>query len=96
MVSERAITLLEARLRGRDRLQSERMQRFLALVHSQDETEEGRDLLAMLIDDFYVETFHAPHVPPASETPFPARRQPAPGGGHKSERRPRRPHDRKR
>jgi ATP-dependent RNA helicase DeaD len=96
VVSERAITLLEARLRGRDRLQSERMQRFLALVHSQDETEEGRDLLAMLIDDFYVETFHAPPVPPASETPFPARRQPAPGGSHKSERRPRHPHDRKR
>jgi ATP-dependent RNA helicase DeaD len=64
IVSERIITLLEARLRNRDRLQVERMQRFLPLARSLGESEEP-GLLAMLLDDFYQETFHAPLVPPA-------------------------------
>jgi ATP-dependent RNA helicase DeaD len=71
IVSERIIALLEARLRNRDRLQVERMQRFLPLAYSlgqeDDEHSEGTGLLAMLLDDFYQETFHAPLVPPASE-----------------------------
>ena len=62
VVSERIITLLEARLRNRDKLQSERMQRFLPLAHQLSEDEES-NLLAMLLDDFYQETFHAPVVP---------------------------------
>jgi ATP-dependent RNA helicase DeaD len=65
VVSERIITLLEARLRSRDRLQTERMQRFLTLAHSLNESEEEAGLLAMLLDDFYHETFHAPPIPPA-------------------------------
>jgi ATP-dependent RNA helicase DeaD len=64
VVSERIITLLEARLRSRDRLQTERMQRFLSLGRSLGETEDETSLLAMLLDDFYQETFHAPLVPP--------------------------------
>ncbi|NMB89762.1 MAG: DEAD/DEAH box helicase, partial [Chloroflexi bacterium] len=65
VVSERIITLLESRLRSRDRLQVDRMQRFLPLAHSLSEEEEdsGTGLLAMLLDDFYQETFHAPVVP---------------------------------
>jgi ATP-dependent RNA helicase DeaD len=63
IVSERIITLLEARLRGRDRLQTERMQRFVPLARSMGESEEP-DLLAMLLDDFYQEAFHGPIVPP--------------------------------
>ena len=66
VVSERTITLLEARRRGRDNLKAERMQRFLPLAHSMSENDEN-GLLAMLLDDFYQETFHAPVVPPASE-----------------------------
>ena len=62
IVSERIIALLEARLRNRDRLQGERMQRFLPLARSLGEGEEA-GLLAMLLDDFYQETFHAPLVP---------------------------------
>jgi ATP-dependent RNA helicase DeaD len=65
VVTERIIALLEARLRNRDRLQTERMQRFLPLAHSLGESEEA-DLLAMLLDDFYQDTFHAPLVPPDS------------------------------
>jgi ATP-dependent RNA helicase DeaD len=63
IVSERIITLLEARVRSRDRLQIERMQRFLPLAHSLGESSEENGLLAMLLDDFYQETFHAPIIP---------------------------------
>jgi ATP-dependent RNA helicase DeaD len=62
VVSERIITLLEARLRNRDRLQTERMQRFLPLARSLEEGEEEAGLLAMLLDDFYQETFHTPPI----------------------------------
>ncbi len=69
VVSERITALLEARLRNRDRLQTERMQRFLPLAHSLGENEAGQSLLAMLLDDFYQETFHAPLAPPEAEEP---------------------------
>ncbi|MBN1437769.1 MAG: DEAD/DEAH box helicase, partial [Anaerolineales bacterium] len=80
VVSERIITLLEARLRSRDRLQTERMQRFLPLARSLGESEEP-DLLAMLLDDFYQTTFHAPLVPPLEESAAPAERAAGRGGG---------------
>ena len=67
VVSERIITLLEARLRSRDRLQTERMQRFLPLARSLGEEADESALLAMLLDDFYQETFHAPLAPPEIE-----------------------------
>jgi ATP-dependent RNA helicase DeaD len=73
IVSERIITLLEAKVRNRDRLQIERMQRFLPLAHTLGESEEP-DLLAMLLDDFYQETFHAPLVPPVEGETTPAQR----------------------
>jgi len=67
VVSERIIALLESRLRNRDNLKTERMQRFLPLARSLSETEDETGLLAMLLDDFYQETFYGPVVPPASE-----------------------------
>jgi ATP-dependent RNA helicase DeaD len=67
IVSERIIALLEARLRGRDSLKAERMQRFLALARGLSEESDEIALLAMLLDDFYQETFHAPVVPPEAE-----------------------------
>jgi ATP-dependent RNA helicase DeaD len=83
VVSERVITLLEARLRERDRLQSERMQRFIALAHSLGENDERGSLLAMLLDDFYQETFHAALVPPEVE---PARKSGKRHSGRKRRR----------
>jgi ATP-dependent RNA helicase DeaD len=65
IVSERIIVLLEARLRNRDRLQTERMHRFYPLARGLGQEEEN-NLLAMLLDDFYQGTFHAPFVPPQS------------------------------
>ena len=75
VVAERVSVLLEARLRARDRLQTERMQRFAALAHSLNEDEEGTGMLAMLLDDFYQQTFHAPVVPPTAEDQAEDRRQ---------------------
>jgi ATP-dependent RNA helicase DeaD len=65
IVSERVTALLEARLRERDRLKSERMQRFVPLVESFSQNEEGQALLTMLLDDYYQQTLHAPPPQPS-------------------------------
>jgi ATP-dependent RNA helicase DeaD len=47
------------------------MQRFLPLAHSLGESDDENGLLAMLLDDFYQETFHAPIIPAeADENPI--------------------------
>ncbi len=53
IVGERAEIQLEARLRARDKLKVERMQRFLPLARELSQSEEGLALLAMLLDDAY-------------------------------------------
>jgi len=58
IVSERAIVLLEAKLRDRDKLQIERMKRFGPMIHELIQTDHGLDLLAMLVDDFYHDALH--------------------------------------
>ncbi len=58
LVSERAIVLLEARLRGRDKLKIERMHRFAPMIQELIQTDHGLDLLAMLVDDFYHAMVH--------------------------------------
>lgn len=63
-VSERVTSLLEAKLRSRDNLQTERMRRFRPLIDEWMESDEGQTLLAMLVDDFYQESLHAPPVLP--------------------------------
>lgn len=60
VVAERVTTLLEARLRGRDRLRTERSERFVPLARSLAENEDESALIAMLVDDYYQETLHAP------------------------------------
>jgi ATP-dependent RNA helicase DeaD len=93
IVSERLTALLESRLRTRDRLQTERMERFINLSLRLSDNEEGNRLLAMLLDDFYQETFHAPLVP-AEDPQVPSRT----GGSSKPQRkrRPFRSRDKKR
>ncbi len=96
VVAERVTTLLEARLRGRDRLRTERSERFVPLARSLAENEDESALIAMLVDDYYQETLHAPppmvretqaSAPPAGEPrdEAPKRRR------RSSSRRPRRP-----
>jgi ATP-dependent RNA helicase DeaD len=71
IVAERVTVLLEARLRDRDRLQTERMQRFEPLAHDLSQSEEGLSLLTMLLDDYYQQTLHASPLREAAEEPSP-------------------------
>ncbi len=89
IVSERAIALLEAKLRDRDKLQIERMKRFGPMIHELIQTDHGLDLLAMLVDDFYHEALHKPLGEPEVQEkaqPRPKKRS----GRRRSGRRPRR------
>jgi ATP-dependent RNA helicase DeaD len=79
VVSERVTALLEARLRARDNLKKERMQRFTQLARGLAENEESLSILTMLIDDYYQETLHAPPPAPPHEEQKPKskRRRPS-------------------
>ena len=84
VVAERVTTLLEARLRDRDQLKTERSQRFVPLARSLAENEDESALIALLLDDYYQQTLHAPVVQPSEqqarktegEQPKPHRRDP--------------------
>jgi ATP-dependent RNA helicase DeaD len=68
LVGQRLIGHLEARLRDRDKLQVERMQRFIPLVKELAEDEDGQSLLALLLDDTYHAWMHNPPDLPAVGT----------------------------
>jgi ATP-dependent RNA helicase DeaD len=78
IVSQRVTGLLEARLRGRDKLHQERSERFVPLARSLAENEDESALIAMLLDDYYQQTLHAPPVPPEGAPQ--ERREPESGG----------------
>lgn len=59
VVAERVTALLEARLRARDKLQTERSQRFAPLVRLLAENEDELAIITMLVDDYYQQTLHA-------------------------------------
>jgi ATP-dependent RNA helicase DeaD len=59
VVAERITALLEARLRARDNLQVERMQRFLPLARNLAQSDDELALIAMLLDDYYQQSLHA-------------------------------------
>jgi ATP-dependent RNA helicase DeaD len=72
VVSERTTVLLEAKMRDRDKLQTERMQRFVPLVQEWAKDEDSVALMAMLLDDYYQ---HSLHNPPEQPVPEPLRRE---------------------
>lgn len=81
VVAERVTTLLEAKLRERDKLQTERSQRFVPLARSLAVNEDESALIAMLVDDYYQLTLHAPVQPPTptpSTTGAPPKTTPSP------------------
>ena len=88
VVSERVTALLEARLRERDRLQTERSQRLRPLARSLAEAEDELPVITMLLDDYYQRTLHAP-VPTPAEVEDSAPR--ASSGGKSRSARRRRP-----
>ena len=58
VVAERLTALLEARLRDRDKLQTERSQRFTPLARELAEQEEELPIITMLLDDYYQKMLH--------------------------------------
>jgi ATP-dependent RNA helicase DeaD len=77
IVTERTTALLEAKLRGLDRLVQERLKRMLPLAESLNESDEERLILAMLLDEFYQKSLHEPVDGP----PAPPERVERRGGG---------------
>lgn len=73
LISQRVVFLLEARLRKADSIQRERMQRFMRTIGELAANEDSRALLAMLVDEFYQGTFHAPLEQPSERLIEPAR-----------------------
>lgn len=79
VVTERLTALLEARLRERDRLQSERSRRFVPLARRLAESEDESAIIAMLLDDYYQQLLHAPLTPPPAPSADETRGRPQPG-----------------
>jgi ATP-dependent RNA helicase DeaD len=79
VVSERVTALLEAKLRELRPLLRERMERMLPLARRLGENDDELALMAMMLDEYYQESLHAPpDVPERSapaEAPRPARRR---------------------
>ncbi len=71
VVAERLTALLEAKLRERDKLQTERSARFDKLARSLADAEGELPLITMLLDDIYQELQHAPVTGPADAPPAP-------------------------
>ncbi len=80
IVTERLTALLEARLRDRDKLQTERSLRFIPLARSLAENEEESAIMAMLLDDTYQQLLHAPVAQPPQQA-APASSPAAKSGG---------------
>ena len=60
VVAERVTALLEQKLRSLDKLVVERMQRMMPLARSLMESEDERAIIAMLLDEYYQQSLHAP------------------------------------
>jgi ATP-dependent RNA helicase DeaD len=78
VVAERLTGLLEARLRDRDALKAERSRRFIPLARELAQNEDESKIMAMLLDDCYQQTLHAPPGEPVEAAAAPA---PATGVG---------------
>ena len=76
--------MLEARLRDRDKLQTERSQRFTPLARELAEQEEELPIITMLLDDYYQKMLHPTVERPAGEAKSAQKSQ---SKKHSSERR---------
>jgi ATP-dependent RNA helicase DeaD len=71
LVAERLTALLEARLRERDKLQTERSHRFEQLARALAEQEDELPIITMLLDDTYQQILHMPVARPLGENKNP-------------------------
>lgn len=85
IVAERATVLLENKVRARDKLRAERMQRFIPLAETLSKNAEGLSLLAMLLDDEYQQTVHTP--PPLPDPSASRERKPSHKHGQRKKKR---------
>jgi len=68
IVSQRVTAMLEARLRARDSVEVERLQRFVGLGRALAQSEEELAIIAMLLDEAYTQTLRpALPVPPTGD-----------------------------
>lgn len=82
VVAERMTALLEQKLRQQGNIAKERMKRFVPLARHLAESDDELDVIAMLLDDYYHETLHAPvDQPEAEERPVQQQRTQAPKEG---------------
>ena len=82
IVSQRVTALLETRLRNLDRLVVERMQRMVPLARGLGDDDDEVAVMAMLLDDFYQKSLHAPPELPGTETVATKSESGEGGGGH--------------
>lgn len=90
MVTQRVTALLEAQLRDRPPLQTERSRRFISLARALAESEDESAVIAMLLDEYYQKSLHAAVPQPEPEPPpRPQRQQPqrTPNRKHQNRRR---------
>jgi ATP-dependent RNA helicase DeaD len=66
-VAQRITVQMEADLRSRDRVQVERLQRFVPLAQELAENEDELPLIAMLLDEYYQQTLRRPLEAPDEE-----------------------------
>jgi ATP-dependent RNA helicase DeaD len=95
IVAERLTALLEQQLRIRDKLEVERMRRFLPLARNLAQAEDELAVIAMLLDDYYQASLHGRlALPSAAPTRAESRPRPfsgePPSGDPSRRRRPRR------
>jgi ATP-dependent RNA helicase DeaD len=84
VVAERLTALLEARLRERDKLQTERSHRFEKLARALADAESELPLITMLLDDTYQKALHAPMLQPGEEAPAPVQQRSSGGAGNRN------------
>ena len=96
IVSQRVTALLETRLRNLDRLVVERMQRMVPLARGLGDDDDEVAVMAMLLDDFYQKSLHAPPELPTGEAPSPKSHDSGGGGKDEGSRRGQRGRRRKR
>jgi ATP-dependent RNA helicase DeaD len=83
VVAERLTTLLEARLRDRDKLQAERSQRFAPLARELADQEEELPIITMLLDDYYQKMLHPTVEKPKAEKKFEQKSKSKKRGGNR-------------
>jgi ATP-dependent RNA helicase DeaD len=86
VVAERLTALLEARLRARDKLQTERSHRFESLARALADQEDELPIITMLLDDTYQQLLHAPAEKPTGEPRPPRQSRPRSGPRHSNRR----------